>query len=89
MHPIAFAKIYQGIHLDQAKSYPSTLANPHTKFSGACPPYRTQFFHFHIHFHQKVPTSEVHAPPTGNPGSAPALGYEMRGFRLAGTPKTW
>ena len=49
---------------------------------GACPahapPYGTQFFHFHIHFHQKVPTSEVHAPlmgarpPTGNPGSATA-----------------
>ena len=33
---------------------------------GACAghaPYGTQFFHFHIHFHQKVPTSEVHAPP--------------------------
>ena len=27
------------------------------------PPYGTQFFHFRIHFHQKVPTSEVHAPP--------------------------
>ena len=26
------------------------------------PPHGTQFFHFHIHFHQKVPTSEVHAP---------------------------
>ena len=48
---------------------------------GACPahaPYGTQFFHFHIHFHRKVPTSEVHAPLmgahplTGNPGSATA-----------------
>ena len=41
------------------------------------PPHGTQFFHFRIHFHQKVPMSEVHAPltgarppPTGNPGSA-------------------
>ena len=32
---------------------------------GACPPYGTQFFHFRIHFHRKVPTSEVHAPPNG------------------------
>ena len=51
---------------------------------GACPahappPHGTQFFCFRIHFHQKVPTSEVHAPPngctpppTGNPGSATA-----------------
>ena len=47
---------------------------------GACPayapPYGTQFFRFRIHFHRKVPTSEVHVPltgahpPTGNPGSA-------------------
>ena len=41
---------------------------------GACQahaPYRTQFFHFRIHFCQKVPTSEVQGPPpTGNPGSA-------------------
>ena len=40
------------------------------------PPYGTKFFHFHIHFWQKVPMSEVHTPltgphpPTGNPGSA-------------------
>ena len=33
-------------------------------------PYGTQFFRFRIHFHQKAPTSEVHAPPMGNPGSA-------------------
>ena len=36
---------------------------------GACQahanPYGTQFFHFHIHFHQKVPASEVHTPPNG------------------------
>ena len=25
-------------------------------------PYRTQFFHFHIHFHRKAPASEVHTP---------------------------
>ena len=30
---------------------------------GTRPPYGTQFFHFRIHFHRKVPTSEVHAPP--------------------------
>ena len=29
------------------------------------PPYGTQFFRFCIHFHQKVPMSEVHAPPNG------------------------
>ena len=47
---------------------------------GTRPPYGTQFFHFHIQFHQKVPTSEVHAPPngctpppTGNPGSATGI----------------
>ena len=40
--------------------------------------YGTQFFHFCIHFHQKAPASEVHAPlmdacpPTGNPGSTTA-----------------
>ena len=37
---------------------------------GARPPYGTQFFRFRIHFNRKVPTSEVHAPPTGSPGSA-------------------
>ena len=30
------------------------------------PPYGTQFFCFHKHFHRKVPTSEVHAPPNGS-----------------------
>ena len=29
------------------------------------PPYGTQFFRFRIHFHRKVPTSEVHAPLMG------------------------
>ena len=29
------------------------------------PPYGTQFFCFRIHFHWKVPMSEVHAPPNG------------------------
>ena len=54
------------------------LADLHTKFSGTCPSYRTQFFWFCIHFHQKVPMSKVHVPqkwvhaPTENPGSAPA-----------------
>ena len=35
---------------------------------GPCPahaPHGTQFFRFRIHFHQKVPTSEVHTPPNG------------------------
>ena len=36
---------------------------------GACPvhapPHGTQFFRFRIHFHRKVPTSEVHSPPMG------------------------
>ena len=47
-------------------------------------PYGTQFFHFRIHFHQKVPMSEVHAcpnrctpPPTGNPGSATGMGSQI------------
>ena len=45
---------------------------------GTRPPYGTQFFCFCIHFHQKVPTSEVQAPlmgacpPMENPGSATA-----------------
>ena len=39
-------------------------------------PYETQSFNFHIHFHQKAPALEIHAPQrvyapsTGNPGSA-------------------
>ena len=32
----------------------------------APPPFRTQFFHFRIHIHQKAPASEVEAPPTGH-----------------------
>ena len=39
---------------------------------GACqhtPPYRTQFFHFRIHFHWKVPTLEAKPPPQN--GSTP------------------
>ena len=58
----------------QMSSGPHALAD----LGGACPahaPYGTQFFCFCIHFHQKVPTLEVHAPlmgahpPMGNPGS--------------------
>ena len=52
---------------------------------GARPPHGTQFFLFHIHFHQKVPTSEVHAPlngctppPTGNPGSATVIHVSLQ-----------
>ena len=51
------------------------------------PPFGTQFFRFCIHFHRKVPTSEVHAPltgarpPTGNPGSATAQGYRAQAFQ--------
>ena len=41
------------------------LADLHKKFSGVHPPYGTQFFHFHIHFHRKAPMSEVHAPQNG------------------------
>ena len=29
-------------------------------------PYGTQFFRFHIHFHRKEPTSEVHVPQNGS-----------------------
>ena len=41
------------------------------------PPYRSRFFHFNMQNFQNVaalgvhsPPYEVHAPPTGNPGSA-------------------
>ena len=58
---------------------------------GVCPahapPHGTQFFCFRIHFHRKVPTLEVHAPPpppqrvhappTGNPGSATVCGMRF------------
>ena len=44
------------------------------------PPYRSRFFHFDMQNFQNVATSgvhgppyEVHAPPTGNPGSATEL----------------
>ena len=46
---------------------------------GACrvhaTPYGTQFFRFHIHFHQKPPASEVHAPPKKT-GACPPYGCE-------------
>ena len=67
----------------------STLNHPHdilgilkalADLGGACrvhaTPYGTQFFHFHIHFHQKclrrgsMPPLTGPRPPTGNPGSA-------------------
>ena len=61
---------------------------------GACwahaTPYGTQFFCFHIHFHQKLPVSGVHAPltgpcpPTENPGSATG-----GGGGLEATCKLW
>ena len=34
--------------------------------AGCTPPYGTKFFHFRIHFCQKVPTLEVQAPPNGS-----------------------
>ena len=53
-----------------------TLADLQTKFSSACPLYGTLF----LHFHQKVPTLQVHVPPKvihapnmGNSGSAPSF----------------
>ena len=34
------------------------------KFAAHAPtPYGTRFFHFYIHFHQKAPVLEIHAPP--------------------------
>ena len=57
------------------------MADLHTKVSGARPPNRTKFFRFYICFHLKAPVLEVGTPsnegwrpPTGNPGSAPAIG---------------
>ena len=64
---------------DRLQSYLSlVIGGSRGGVPGARPPYGTQFFRFCIHFHRKVPTSEVHAPltgarpPTGNPGSATA-----------------
>ena len=34
--------------------------------AGCTPPHGTQFFHFYIHFCQKVPMLEVHVPPNGS-----------------------
>ena len=70
--------------------YPA--ADLRTEVSGA-PPHqnRTQFFRFYTHFHQKVPASEVDAPPTrvsadptGNTGSSPVyFTYFMDSIRAA------
>ena len=37
------------------------------------PPYGTQFFCFHIHFHHKAPASGPHLPPPPNGSMAPPL----------------
>ena len=50
------------VYIGGSKGAPPACAPP--------PSNGTKFFRFHIHFHQKVPTSEVTPPPTGNPGSA-------------------
>ena len=51
---------------DTAAFYPNTntvyIGESTYKIFGCTPPYRTQFFRFHIHFHQKAPALEVHAP---------------------------
>ena len=56
------------------------------------PPYRTQIFCFHIHYHQKAPAPQVHAPPTGNPGSATGCtisgGSTYKSFRRPPPPPT-
>ena len=56
--------------------------------AGRTPPYGTQFFHFRIHFCQKVPVSGVHAPPNGstpappgNPGSATSV-YHFKQIKV-------
>ena len=53
------------LNLDVIKIYYHTLADlgGHARCT---PPYGTKFFRFHIHFCQKAPTSEVHAPPNGS-----------------------
>ena len=64
--------------------YANALANLGGPCRAHATPYGTQFFHFCIHFHQKAPMSEVHAPPpgarppAGNPGSATAICYNKR-----------
>ena len=42
--------------------YTKSVADLHTKVSGAHPPNRTKFFNFYICFHQKAPVSEVGTP---------------------------
>ena len=56
-----------------------SLADLHTKFSGARLLLQDPILLFYIHFHQKVTASELNAPPNGstsppagNPGSAPS-----------------
>ena len=50
----------------------------------ARPPYGSRFFHFDMQNFQNIaasgvhgPPYEVHAPPTGNPGSATDVVYHM------------
>ena len=49
---------------------------------GIPPSHGTQFFRFHIHFHQKAPASEVDVPPnsstppTGKTGSATTWAFK-------------
>ena len=60
------------MHILQIVRISTALADLVGGCAGHTPPYGTKFFHFCIHFCQKAPMSEVHAPPTGNPGSATA-----------------
>ena len=56
---------------------------------GARPPYGSRFFRFDMQNFRNVaasgvhgPPYEVHAPPTGNPGSATGLEYQNRLFMI-------
>ena len=61
--------IYRSDTIMTKISWVTALALADLGGGGACRahaiPYGTQFFHFHIHFHQKAPASEVHTPSNG------------------------
>ena len=49
------------------------------------PPYGTKFFHFHVHFHQKAPASEVHIPLSGPTPPREILDLQNAFYRFSST----
>ena len=74
-------KVYINIRSTSEQMYCGEICG--VQCIGACPPRRTQFFHFCIHFHQKAPALEVHVPLMGNPGSA-TVAVADPGFPVGG-----